>query len=135
MMQRVQGALPEDSCCAETVAAWVQSVEGTVRSIARQCGKGFFDDDLEDLRAAGREGALRAARRYDPLDERGASFNTYATPWIRTYVMNQVLFFLSQGRFKATSRTPRTVFFRSARVRRQSLVSAQRLPVSAETRH
>lgn len=42
----------------------------------------------EDLGAAGMTGLIRAAQKFDP--RRGASFSTYATPWIRQAISRYV---------------------------------------------
>ena len=45
--------------------------------------------DIDDLAAAGAFGLFTAIRKYDPT--RGASFATYATPWIRNHIRQAVI--------------------------------------------
>lgn len=99
------------------VAALVASVEGTIRQTVGHYGRGFSQEDREDLLAAGRIGAIEAAQRYDTADARGASFNTYAKYWIRVFVVREVFFFWGRGRFSVTQSTSK-VFFRYRQVRR-----------------
>ena len=98
------------------VAALVQSVEGTIWKIADHYSRGLSKEDVEDLRAAGRVGAVVAAERYDV--SRGASFNTYALSWIRAYVVKEVFFFWGKGRLRGTNGAVRRIFFRQGRARR-----------------
>jgi RNA polymerase sigma factor (sigma-70 family) len=89
----------------------VKSVEGTIRQIAGDYGHRLTPVDMEDVYSAGRVGAVEAATRYDAFDPRGASFNTYATGWIRSYVGAEVFkFFWGKGRVKLGARTSKLFF-------------------------
>lgn len=94
-------------------AALVQSVDGTAWQVARRFGRGFSREDLRDLHAAGKLGAVEAARRYDP--SRGASFNTYATNWIKACVAAQAISLWGRGRFRSRQRVATRAFFRYGR--------------------
>jgi RNA polymerase sigma factor (sigma-70 family) len=91
------------------VADLIASVEGTVWQTAKRFSRGLSASEVEDLRSAGREGAVIAARRYDA--DRGANFNTYATNWIKAYVVNQMFFFRGRGRFSGRTSAGRMTFF------------------------
>lgn len=111
-------AIQDKAACEGDVATLVGSVEGTIRQIARQFGRGLSKTDLEDLHAAGKIGAVVAANRYAADDVRGASFNTYAFYWIRYHVVNEVFFFWGKGRCKITRATAK-VFYRYGRAKRE----------------
>lgn len=101
---------------SSALAALVATVEGTIHNIANDYRRGLSPDQIEDLISAGRVGALIAARRHDP--DRDANYNTYATYWIRAYIVNEAIFFWGRGRFKATTDAARAVFFRRGRAKR-----------------
>ena len=103
------------------------SVEGTVRAIARSFATGLPAHDVEDLQAAGRLGALFAARRYDP--SRGANFNTYATWWIRAYVVEELFSIRAKGRCRKGTTTT-SVFFGYSRACQE--IEARGEPVTVE---
>lgn len=93
----------------------VQSVEGTVRQIASHFDRGLMEEDREDLRAAGRVGAIVAAKRYDAA--RG-SFNNYAKPWIQLHVVREVLTLWGRGRCcSAQTKAISKIFFRYGKTR------------------
>ena len=105
------------------VAALVASVEGTVRWVVRSYSHGLSETEVEDLRAAGRLGAVVAARRYVARDE--ASFNTFALHHVRGHVLKQAYHFWGRGRVSVGSPTAKRVFCREARVRRSLEVSGE----------
>lgn len=78
----------------------VASVEGTVKQVADHFGRGLNAEDMEDLYAAGRVGAVIAAQRYNAEDASGCSFNSYAFHWIRNRVIEEAFFFWGKGRTK-----------------------------------
>lgn len=60
----------------------VRRNQGLVHTIARECR--WSQLEYEDLIAAGNEGLLLAAQRYD--ERRGAKFSTFAVHWIRAFL-------------------------------------------------
>ena len=95
-------------------AELVRLVDDTIWSIARSYGRNLGKDSVEDLYSAGKVGALRAARRFDPDHDSKSSFNSYASRWIRLYVIDEALFFWGKGRC-GTSNPVRQTFFGYAR--------------------
>lgn len=104
------------------VAALVKSMRGTIRWVVHQFGRGLDGEVIRDLLAAGDLGAIEAARRYDP--SRGVSFSTYATYWVRAFVVKEVFFFWGQGRCRVCASTMR-VFFGHGRARRKIEAAGQ----------
>ena len=120
-------ARQEEAVRAGDLGTLLTTVAGLIWKEVRRYGRGLGDEDLRDLYAAGRYGALLAARRFDA--SRGAAFPTYATYWVRALVVREVLHFWGRGQFGAT-RATRAIFFRYGKARR-ALDSADR-PASAD---
>jgi RNA polymerase sigma-32 factor len=102
----------------DDVTALVKSVEGTIRQLANSVSHGLSRADYEDLCAAGRMGAIKAANRYDADHAKGASFNSYATLWIRSHRMNEVFYFWSNGRVRLGNKTSK-IFYRYGRTQQK----------------
>ncbi|MEM9189240.1 MAG: sigma-70 family RNA polymerase sigma factor [Myxococcota bacterium] len=77
---------------------------------------------LEELVSEATLGLIRAAEKFDP--ERGVRFNTYATPWMRSYLMNHIV--RSSSSFGGSSQVFNTKFWFQVR-RERAKLQAQRL--------
>jgi RNA polymerase sigma factor (sigma-70 family) len=110
--------LQKSASKAGDVASLVASVEGTIKQVAGHFGRGLNVDDMEDLYAAGRIGAVVAAQRYDSEDSRDCSFNTYAFFWIRAYIVKEAFFFWGKGRTRFFGTTQK-VFYQYGRAERE----------------
>lgn len=64
------------------VEQWLPMANRMARMFAERHGR--LHAYLDDLKQAAAEGLIRAALKYD--DARGVQFNTYAFPWITTYI-------------------------------------------------
>lgn len=90
-------------------AALVASVDGTIWNFVKEFSRGLTETDKEDLHSAGRVGALIAADRFDP--DRGVSFNTFASWWIRAHVIREMVLLRGRGRLRGQK-----MFFKIARL-------------------
>jgi len=71
----------------QTIFAHVKIDDNYVRSICRKfLGRGV---DFDELYSLAQDGILHAAKKYDPNHPKRATFQTYATTWIRERILQR----------------------------------------------
>jgi RNA polymerase sigma factor (sigma-70 family) len=95
-------------------AAKERLINGNLRLVAaivlKQAGRSL---DMADLIQEGNLGLIRAVERFDP--ERGYQFNTFASPWIRSFVNRAIT------RQLRSIKLPEYMHKRTKRIREESL--------------
>lgn len=96
----------------EALDKLITSNIGLVVSISQK----YFGPSRDDLIQAGSLGLVEAARRYDP--ERGNRFSTYATYWIRAYMLSLIIDTYGPANL-GTTKDKRKAFFGLSRARQK----------------